>query len=64
MVQKSHQLYLEQWVYHHFKVVDRAIEVVSTYIDSADIYGDNEELIGKYFQKYPQQRQKVISLFF
>jgi aryl-alcohol dehydrogenase-like predicted oxidoreductase len=23
-----------------FKVVDRAIEVVSTYIDSADIYGD------------------------
>jgi len=55
---------LEQWIYHHFKVLDRAIELRSTYIDNADIYGDNEELIGKYFQKYPQQSQKVISLFF
>ena len=42
-----------------FKVFDRAIELGSTYIDSADIYGDSEELIGKYFKKYPQQRQKV-----
>ncbi|CAF1157733.1 unnamed protein product [Adineta steineri] len=42
-----------------FKVLDRAIELGSTYIDSADIYGDNEELIGKYFKKYPQQRDKV-----
>jgi len=43
-----------------FKVLDRAIELGSTYIDSADIYGDNEDLIGKYFKKYPQQRQKVM----
>ncbi|CAF0891043.1 unnamed protein product [Adineta steineri] len=42
-----------------FKVLDRAIELDSTYIDSADIYGDNEELIGKYFKKYPQQLDKV-----
>jgi aryl-alcohol dehydrogenase-like predicted oxidoreductase len=42
-----------------FKVLDRAIELGSTYFDSADIYGDNEDLLGKYFKKYPQQRQKV-----
>jgi aryl-alcohol dehydrogenase-like predicted oxidoreductase len=42
-----------------FKVLDRAIELGSTYFDSADIYGDNEELLGKYFKKYPEQRKKV-----
>ncbi|UJR18443.1 hypothetical protein I4U23_005348 [Adineta vaga] len=42
-----------------FKIFDRAIELGSTYFDSADIYGDNEDLLGKYFQKYPHQRQKV-----
>jgi aryl-alcohol dehydrogenase-like predicted oxidoreductase len=42
-----------------FKVLDRAIELGSTYIDSADVYGDNEDLLGKYFKKYPHQREKV-----
>ncbi|CAF3756087.1 unnamed protein product [Rotaria sp. Silwood1] len=42
-----------------FKVLDRAIEFGSTYFDSADIYGDNEDLLGKYFKKYPEQRKKV-----
>jgi aryl-alcohol dehydrogenase-like predicted oxidoreductase len=42
-----------------FKVLDRAIELGSTYFDSADIYGDNEDLLGKYFKKYPEQRKKV-----
>ncbi|CAF0905972.1 unnamed protein product [Adineta steineri] len=42
-----------------FKVLDRAIELGSTYFDSADVYGDNEDLLGKYFKKYPQQRKKV-----
>ncbi len=42
-----------------FKVLDRVIELGSTYIDSADIYGDSEELLGKYFKKYPEQRKKV-----
>ncbi|CAF3973016.1 unnamed protein product [Adineta steineri] len=42
-----------------FKVFDRAIELGSTYFDSADIYGDSEELLGKYFKKYPEQRKKV-----
>jgi aryl-alcohol dehydrogenase-like predicted oxidoreductase len=42
-----------------FKVFDRAIELGCTYFDSADIYGDSEELLGKYFKKYPEQRKKV-----
>ncbi|UJR17123.1 hypothetical protein I4U23_004019 [Adineta vaga] len=42
-----------------FKVIDRAIELGCTYIDTADIYGDNEDLLGKYFKKYPEQRKKV-----
>jgi len=42
-----------------FKVIDRVIELGCTYIDSADIYGDNEDLLGKYFKKYPEQRKKV-----
>jgi aryl-alcohol dehydrogenase-like predicted oxidoreductase len=47
-----------------FKVLDRAIELGSTYFDSANIYGDNEDLLGKYLKKYPQQRQKVIRKIF
>ncbi len=42
-----------------FKVLDRTIELGFTFFDSADIYGDSEELLGKYFKKYPQQREKV-----
>ena len=42
-----------------FKIPDRTIELGSIHIDSADGYGDNEDLLGKYFQKYPNQRQKV-----
>ncbi|CAF1442439.1 unnamed protein product [Rotaria magnacalcarata] len=42
-----------------FKVIDRTIELGCNFIDTADIYGDNEELLGKYFQKYPEQRKKV-----
>jgi aryl-alcohol dehydrogenase-like predicted oxidoreductase len=46
-----------------FKVLDRAIELGSSHFDSSDIYGDNEDLLGKYFKKYPQQRKKVSSSF-
>jgi aryl-alcohol dehydrogenase-like predicted oxidoreductase len=42
-----------------FKVLDRVIELGSTFIDSADVYGDSEDLLGKYFKKYPEQREKV-----
>ena len=42
-----------------FQILDRAIELGSTYIDSANVYGGNEDLLGKYFKKYPHQREKV-----
>ncbi|UJR34713.1 hypothetical protein I4U23_027490 [Adineta vaga] len=42
-----------------FKILDQAIELGCTFFDTADIYGDSEDLLGKYFKKYPQQRQKV-----
>ena len=42
-----------------FKVLDKVIELGISYIDSSDIYGDSEDLLGKYFKKYPHQRQKV-----
>ncbi|CAF1400305.1 unnamed protein product [Adineta steineri] len=42
-----------------FKVFDRAIQLGCTFFDSADIYGDSEGLLGKYFKKYPEQRKKV-----
>lgn len=45
-----------------FKVLDRVIELGCTLIDTSDVYGDNEDLIGKYFKKYPDKRQKVNSI--
>ncbi|CAF1021397.1 unnamed protein product [Adineta steineri] len=42
-----------------FKILDRLIELGSTYIDSSNFYGDNDDLLGKYFKKYPHQREKV-----
>lgn len=34
-----------------FKVLDRAYELGETFWDSADMYGDNEDLIGKWFKR-------------
>lgn len=34
-----------------FKVLDRAHELGNTFWDTADVYGDNEELIGKWFKR-------------
>ncbi|KAI9842621.1 MAG: Aldo-keto reductase str7 [Thelocarpon superellum] len=34
-----------------FKVLDRAYELGETFWDSADIYADSEELLGKWFQR-------------
>ena len=42
-----------------FKLYDRAIELGCTFFDSGDIYGDSEDSLGKYFQTYPFQREKV-----
>ena len=43
-----------------FKILDRAIELGCTYIDSADIYGDNEDLLGKYFKKFLNNEKKLV----
>ncbi|CAF1405756.1 unnamed protein product [Adineta ricciae] len=42
-----------------FKILDQAIELGCTHFDTSDIYGDSEDLLGKYFKKYPQQREKI-----
>ncbi|KAF3388000.1 Aldo-keto reductase yakc [NADP] [Talaromyces pinophilus] len=34
-----------------FKILDRAAEIGSTFWDTADMYGDTEELVGKWFQR-------------
>jgi len=34
-----------------FQVLDRALELGETFWDSADVYGDNEDLIGKWFKR-------------
>jgi aryl-alcohol dehydrogenase-like predicted oxidoreductase len=46
-----------------FKILDRAIELGCNFFDSADMYGDSEDLLGKYFKKYPEQREKVSETF-
>jgi aryl-alcohol dehydrogenase-like predicted oxidoreductase len=35
-----------------FKILDRTYELGQTNWDSADIYGDSEDLIGKWFKRY------------
>ena len=42
-----------------FELYDRAIELGCTFFDSGDTYGDSEDSFGKYFHKYPNQREKV-----
>jgi aryl-alcohol dehydrogenase-like predicted oxidoreductase len=34
-----------------FKVLDRAFEMGEKFWDSADVYGDNEDLLGKWFKR-------------
>ncbi|EED12136.1 aldo/keto reductase, putative [Talaromyces stipitatus ATCC 10500] len=34
-----------------FKILDRAAEIGATFWDTADIYGDNEEMLAKWFQQ-------------
>ena len=42
-----------------FKVFDAAYEKGELFWDSADIYGDNEVLIGKWFKNNPGKREKI-----
>ncbi|KAL0579502.1 hypothetical protein V5O48_002486 [Marasmius crinis-equi] len=41
------------------KVLDAAYEAGCTFWDTADIYGDSEVLIGKWFQLNPDKREKI-----
>jgi aryl-alcohol dehydrogenase-like predicted oxidoreductase len=41
------------------KVLDRAWELGATFWDSASAYGDNEELIGKWFKLHPERRNDI-----
>ena len=34
-----------------FEVLDRALELGETFWDSSDVYGDSEDLIGKWFKR-------------
>jgi aryl-alcohol dehydrogenase-like predicted oxidoreductase len=40
-------------------VLDRAWELGCTNWDSADLYGDSEELLGKWFARHPERRADV-----
>ncbi|KAG0697585.1 Aldo keto reductase [Suillus ampliporus] len=41
------------------KVLDKAYELGCTFWDTADVYGDNEELIGKWLKVNPEKRSKI-----
>ncbi|RGP62798.1 alcohol dehydrogenase [Fusarium longipes] len=41
------------------KVLDRAWELGCTNWDTADIYGDSEEIVGKWFKLHPERRQDI-----
>lgn len=40
-----------------FKVLDRAYELGQNFWDSADVYGDSEDLIGKWFQRTGKRKE-------
>ncbi|KAL5355871.1 NADP-dependent oxidoreductase domain-containing protein [Aspergillus floccosus] len=42
-----------------FAFLDTAYELGETFWDSADIYGDNEDLLGRYFKANPSKREKI-----
>ncbi|KAG0708020.1 Aldo keto reductase [Suillus ampliporus] len=42
-----------------FKVLDKAYELGCTFWDTANVYGDSEELIGKWFKLNPEKRSKI-----
>ncbi|CAA7257346.1 unnamed protein product [Cyclocybe aegerita] len=47
-----------------FKVLDAALEEGCTFWDSADIYGDNEDLIGKWFKRTGKRDQIFLATKF
>lgn len=47
-----------------FKVLDRAYELGQTFWDSADVYGDSEDLIGKWFRRTGKRDDIVLATKF
>ncbi|TLS21499.1 uncharacterized protein PpBr36_10127 [Pyricularia pennisetigena] len=41
------------------KVLDRAWEIGATNWDTADLYGDSEDLVGKWFKLHPERRKDI-----
>lgn len=59
------------WVYgsipsdeERFKVLDRAVELGETFWDTSDLYGDNEELLGKWFRRTGKRDQIFLATKF
>ncbi|KAI2472885.1 putative aldo-keto reductase [Annulohypoxylon bovei var. microspora] len=44
-----------------FKFLDRALEIGATFWDTADLYGDGEELVGKWFKRTGKRDQIFIA---
>jgi len=42
-----------------FAILDRAYDAGELFWDSADIYGDNEDLLGKWFESNPGKRENI-----
>jgi len=47
-----------------FKVLDRALELGETFWDSADVYGDSEDLVGKWFKKTGKRNEIFLATKF
>ncbi|KAH9885371.1 aldo/keto reductase [Xylariomycetidae sp. FL2044] len=47
-----------------FKILDRAVELGATFWDTSDLYGDGEELIGKWFKRTGKRDQIFLATKF
>jgi len=47
-----------------FKVLDRAYELGCTFWDTSDVYGDNESLIGRWFQRTGKRKEIFLATKF
>ena len=43
-----------------FKFLDYLYEKGELFWDTADVYGDSEELLGKWFQRNPEKRKNIV----
>ncbi|KAL4865587.1 hypothetical protein BDV12DRAFT_188070 [Aspergillus spectabilis] len=47
-----------------FAILDRAVELGATFWDTSDLYGDNEEIVGKWFQRTGKRDQIFLATKF